>query len=102
MNKFISIAAIIAFLGQFIFIFNFFYSIFRGRRATQNPWNSTTLEWTAPIEPGHGNWPGAIPAVYRWPYDYSKPGSEVDFIPQDVPYSQTQSSNMPYEKDLAE
>ncbi|MBF9220054.1 cytochrome c oxidase subunit I [Hymenobacter ruricola] len=102
MNKFISIAAIIAFLGQFIFIFNFFYSIFRGRRATQNPWNSTTLEWTAPIEPGHGNWPGEIPAVYRWPYDYSKPGSEVDFIPQNVPYSQTHSSNLPYERDMAE
>ncbi|MET4074973.1 cytochrome c oxidase subunit 1 [Hymenobacter sp. UYCo722] len=102
LNKFISIAAIIAFLGQFIFIFNFFYSIFRGRRATQNPWNSTTLEWTTPINPGHGNWPGEIPAVYRWPYDYSKPGSEVDFIPQNVPYSQTQSSNLPYEQELAD
>jgi cytochrome c oxidase subunit 1 len=102
MNKFISIAAILAFFAQFIFIFNFFYSIFRGRRATQNPWNSTTLEWTAPIEPGHGNWPGEIPAVYRWPYDYSKPGSEVDFIPQNVPYSATPSSNMPYEREMAE
>ena len=102
MNKFISIAAIITFLGQFVFIFNFLYSIYRGRRATENPWNSTTLEWTTPVEPGHGNWPGAIPAVYRWPYDYSKPGSEVDFIPQNVPYSQTQSSNLPYEQDMAD
>jgi cytochrome c oxidase subunit 1 len=102
MNRFISIAAIIAFFGQFIFIFNFFYSIFRGRRATQNPWNSTTLEWTTPINPGHGNWPGEIPAVYRWPYDYSKPGSEVDFIPQNVPYSKTASSNLPYEQDMAD
>ena len=102
MNKFISIAAIITFLGQFIFIFNFIYSIYRGRRATQNPWNSTTLEWTTPVEPGHGNWPGEIPVVYRWPYDYSKPGSETDFIPQNVPYSQTQSSNLPYEQDTAD
>lgn len=101
-NKFISIAAIIAFLGQFIFIFNFIYSIYRGRRATQNPWNSTTLEWTTPIVPGHGNWVGEIPAVYRWPYDYSKPGAEEDFIPQNVPYSKTQSSNLPYEQDMAE
>ncbi|RZK35910.1 MAG: cytochrome c oxidase subunit I, partial [Hymenobacter sp.] len=46
LNKFISAAAILAFLGQFVFIFNFFYSIWRGRRATENPWNSTTLEWT--------------------------------------------------------
>jgi len=100
LNKFISAAAILAFFAQFIFIFNFFYSIFRGRRATQNPWNSTTLEWTTPIVPGHGNWPGEIPAVYRWPYDYSKPGAEQDFIPQNVPYSETASSNLPYERDL--
>lgn len=100
LNKFISAAAIIAFFGQFVFIFNFFYSIWRGRRATENPWHSTTLEWTTPIVPGHGNWPGEIPAVYRWPYDYSKPGSEADFIPQNVPYSQTASSNLPYEREL--
>lgn len=100
LNKFISIAAILAFLGQFVFIFNFFYSIWRGRRATQNPWNSTTLEWTTPIVPGHGNWPGEIPAVYRWPYDYSKPGAEEDFIPQNVPYSKTASSNLPYEREM--
>lgn len=100
LNKFISIAAIFAFLGQFVFIFNFFYSIWRGRRATENPWNSTTLEWTTPVVPGHGNWPGEIPAVYRWPYDYSKPGAETDFIPQNVPYSQTASSNLPYEREM--
>jgi cytochrome c oxidase subunit 1 len=102
LNKFISAAAILAFFAQFVFIFNFFYSIFRGRRATENPWNSTTLEWTTPVLPGHGNWPGEIPAVYRWPYDYSKPGAEQDFIPQNVPYSQTPSSNLPYERELAE
>jgi cytochrome c oxidase subunit 1 len=102
LNKFISAAAIFAFFGQFIFIFNFFYSIWRGRRATENPWNSNTLEWTTPVVPGHGNWPGAIPAVHRWPYDYSKPGAEQDFIPQNVPYSQTQSSNLPNEREMAE
>lgn len=97
LNMFISVAAIITFLGQFVFIFNFFYSIFRGRRASLNPWRSNTLEWTTPINPGHGNWPGEIPAVYRWPYDYSKPGAEEDFIPQNIPYSQTTSSNFPHE-----
>ncbi|MDJ0367602.1 cbb3-type cytochrome c oxidase subunit I [Hymenobacter sp. H14-R3] len=100
MNKFISVAAIAVFFAQFIFLFNFFYSIWRGRRATQNPWHANTLEWTTPIELGHGNWPGEIPAVYRWPYDYSKPGAEADFIPQTVPFSQTASSNQPYEKEL--
>src|SRR5687768_4020627 len=87
LNMFISAAAILAFVGQFIFLFNFVYSIFRGRRAPMNPWHSTTLEWTTPVNPGHGNWPGEIPAVYRWPYDYSKPGVAEDFIPQTVPFS---------------
>jgi cytochrome c oxidase subunit 1 len=62
-------------------VFNFFYSIFKGRKVTvMNPYGATTLEWTAPIHPGHGNWEGDIPEVYRWPYDYSINGR--DFIPQ--------------------
>jgi cytochrome c oxidase subunit 1 len=99
MNAFISIAAIITFSAQAIFAWNFFYSIFKGKRAPLNPWNSTTLEWTTPINPEHGNWPGEIPAVYRWPYDYSKPGSDADFIPQNVPFSATKSSNLPEENE---
>lgn len=99
LNMFVSIAAILTFGAQFIFVFNFFYSIFKGRKAPLNPWNANTLEWTTPINPGHGNWPGKIPTVYRWPYDYSKPGAEEDFIPQHIPYSQTASSNFPHENE---
>jgi heme/copper-type cytochrome/quinol oxidase subunit 1 len=66
-------------------LFNFFYSIRNGKRSPKNPWDSNTLEWTAPVEHLHGNWPGEIPHVYRWPYDYSKPGEESDFIPQNIP-----------------
>jgi len=102
LNSFISIAAILTFVAQFVFLYNFIYSIFKGKKATANPWNSTTLEWTTPIEPGHGNWPGEIPTVYRWPYDYSKPGSAVDFIPQNVPFSATPESNLPEESILVE
>ncbi len=94
-NKFISISAILGSIAQFIFLYNFFRNIFKGEKATQNPWRSNTLEWTAPVEHLHGNWPGEIPSVYRWPYDYSKPGAEEDFIPQTVPFSQTMSSNLP-------
>jgi cytochrome c oxidase subunit 1 len=99
LNVFISTAAIITFSGQLLFGWNFFYSIFRGKRAPQNPWHSNTLEWTAPIHPEHGNWPGTIPAVYRWPYDYSKPGAREDFIPQNIPYSATPESNLPHENE---
>jgi cytochrome c oxidase subunit 1 len=84
MNKFITIAAILTFAFQVIFIINFFYSIWRGRKQTEmNPYGATTLEWTAPIDAGHGNWVGEIPSVHRWAYDYGKGG--VDFIPQTTP-----------------
>ena len=88
LNVVITIFAIVAALGQIIFLFNFFYSIFRGPKAPQNPWNANTLEWTTPIEHVHGNWPGALPVVHRWPYDYSKPGADTDFIPQNVPLAE--------------
>ncbi|MCB0506289.1 MAG: cbb3-type cytochrome c oxidase subunit I [Cyclobacteriaceae bacterium] len=102
LNAFITISAGVTFLAQLVFVFNFFYSIYKGKKATPNPWKSNTLEWTTPINPGHGNWPGAIPKVYRWPYDYSKPGAKDDFIPQTVPYSETPESNLPHEQELAE
>ncbi|CAM3793632.1 cytochrome c oxidase subunit I [Sphingobacterium prati] len=96
-NQLVTWAAIIAALGQVAFLWNFFYSIFFGKKAPQNPWHSNTLEWTTPVEHIHGNWPGEIPTVHRWPYDYSKPGHDEDFIPQDVPFSQTMSSNLPHD-----
>ena len=92
LNRFISTVAIIVFAVQLLFIFNFFYSIFKGRRVmTRNPWGSTTLEWTAPIRPGHGNWPGEIPEVHRWPYDYAKDGR--DFIPQTEPLGSNETAH---------
>ncbi len=84
-NVLITVAAIVGGSAQLLFIWNFFYSIFKGKKSPQNPWKSNTLEWTAPVERIHGNWPGEIPTVYRWPYDYSRPDSEEDFIPQNVP-----------------
>ena len=96
-NLLITWAAIIAALAQVAFLWNFFASIWRGRKATQNPWAANTLEWTTPVEHIHGNWPGEIPTVYRWPYDYSKPGHHTDFIPQHVPFSETMSSNLPHD-----
>lgn len=85
LNVIITIFAIFGALGQGLFFYNFFYSVFRGQKAPQNPWKSNTLEWTTPVEHMHGNWPGELPTVHRWPYDYSKPGMEEDFVPQTVP-----------------
>lgn len=84
LNQFITVAAIVVFFLQVVFVINFFYSIFSGRKLTvKNPWGANTLEWTTPIHAGHGNWPGNIPTVQRWSYDYGKGGEE--FIPQYVP-----------------
>lgn len=84
LNRMISIVTIIVFAVNLMFVFNFFYSIFKGRKVrTQNPWKANTLEWTTPINPGHGNWEGDIPEVHRWAYDYGKDGR--DFIPQTEP-----------------
>jgi cytochrome c oxidase subunit 1 len=92
LNKMITIVAMIVFAVQLMFIFNFFYSIFKGRRVrTANPWGSNTLEWTTPINPGHGNWPGEIPEVHRWAYDYGKDGR--DFIPQTEPVRPNESKD---------
>lgn len=96
-NELITWAAILAGVAQLAFLWNFFYSIRKGRKAEQNPWKANTLEWTTPVKHIHGNWPGEIPTVYRWPYDYSKPGHHEDFIPQTVPFSETMSSNLPYD-----
>ena len=81
----ITMFALLGGVAQAIFAFNFIYSIYRGQRSIQNPWGSNTLEWTTPVEHIHGNWPGPLPVVHRWAYDYSKPGKDQDFVPQTVP-----------------
>jgi cytochrome c oxidase subunit 1 len=90
LNKFITISAVIVFAFQLLFVINFFYSIWKGRKmTTQNPYDANTLEWTTPVEIGHGNWPGKLPTVQRWAYDYGKDGR--DFISQVEPVSAEES-----------
>ncbi|CAI8452155.1 MAG: cytochrome c oxidase subunit I [Schleiferiaceae bacterium] len=91
-NVLITYFAIVGGIAQLIFIFNFFYSIWRGPKAKQNPWRANSLEWTTPVEHIHGNWPGDVPVVHRWAYDYSKPGAEEDFVPQNVPLAEGEES----------
>jgi cytochrome c oxidase subunit 1 len=84
LNAAISVAAIFVAVSQIFFFVNIIGSLFRGEKADPNPWDATTLEWQTPqTPPGHGNFDD-LPLVYRWAYDYSVPGYEQDFIPQNV------------------
>ena len=65
-----------------LFLYNFFNSIFRGKRATENPWESNTIEWSTTVKHVHGNWHGPTPTVYRGPHEYSRPDRELDYFPQ--------------------
>ena len=81
---FATISLVVMLLFQFVFIWNFLWSIFKGRKAEKNPWKSTTLEWTTESPPPHGNWT-ELPTVYRGPYEYATPGRKDDYWPQDEP-----------------
>jgi len=94
LNQVISIAAIVVFFAQLLFVFNYFISIWKGRKVTtKNPWNANSLEWTTPILPGHGNWDGPIPEVHRWAYDYKDNGEGGDFVPQHIPLKPGEESH---------
>jgi cytochrome c oxidase subunit I len=86
LNVFITISALIVGAAQAVFFFNLIWSLFKGRQAGGNPWNAASLEWQTPeTPPAHGNWGKDLPVVYRWAYDYSVPGAERDFLPQNQP-----------------
>ena len=87
-NVFVSVSAFALGLSTIPFLVNFFYSIFKGPKAPNNPWRSTTLEWTVPSPPGHGNFE-TTPTVYNGPYEYSVPGMEEDYLPQNQPAPET-------------
>ena len=85
LNRMISYSAWSLAVAQLPFIFNFFWSIFKGEKvASDNPWEATTLEWQTATPPGHGNFE-TVPIVYRGPYEYSVPGAPRDFTPQNEP-----------------
>ena len=85
LHQFITLAAIVTATAQLFFLLNFFWSLWKGKKAEMNPWNATTLEWTVPSPPPHDNFGGKIPVVYHGAYEYSVPGAKQDFIMQDSP-----------------
>ncbi|PYT52095.1 MAG: cytochrome c oxidase subunit I [Acidobacteria bacterium] len=85
LNKFITYAAIVTIAGQLIFVANLFWSMFKGKKASDNPWEATTLEWTTATPPPHDNFGGRTPVVHNGPYEYSVPGAPRDFVMQSDP-----------------
>src|SRR6201988_2665640 len=85
LQKFITYAAIVTIAGQFIFLFNLFWSMKFGAKASDNPWEATTLEWTTSTPPPHDNFGGHTPVVYNGPYEYSVPGAPKDYVMQTDP-----------------
>ncbi|MCZ6460292.1 MAG: cbb3-type cytochrome c oxidase subunit I [Gammaproteobacteria bacterium] len=89
LNAFVTVTALIVGFAQMVFLFNLVWSAYKGKQAGRNPWRATTLEWQTPdLPPGHGNWGENLPVVYRWAYDYSVPGADQDFLPQNLPPDQ--------------
>jgi len=84
---FVSIAAIITALVQLVFYFNLIWSIFKGKKAGDNPWEATTLEWNTASPPPHDNFAGVLPVVYRGPYEFAVPGAPNDYVMQTEPDS---------------
>jgi len=85
LHTFVSIAAFITIGAQVLFVINLLWSWFKGPKATENPWEATTLEWTVPSPPPHDNFAGILPTVYRGPYEFSVPGAAEDYSMQNDP-----------------
>jgi cytochrome c oxidase subunit 1 len=87
LNQFMTISLFVLGIGQIILVFNFFLSMRRGKLAGPNPWHANTLEWQTSSPPPHENFIGAVPSVYRGPYEYSAPDRAEDYWPQNEPPS---------------
>jgi cytochrome c oxidase subunit 1 len=76
-----SISAFVLGGAQILFVVNYFWSMFKGAKATDNPWHANSLEWQTPTPPPHGNF-ARIPTVHRGPYEYASPEVAEDYLPQ--------------------
>jgi cytochrome c oxidase subunit 1 len=84
-HKFITIAALFTGAAQLIFLCNLVWSRFRGPKATDNPWEATTLEWSTTSPPPFDNFGGVHPVVYHGPDEYAVEGSAGDYVMQTSP-----------------
>jgi cytochrome c oxidase subunit 1 len=84
-HKFITIAALFTGAAQFLFFYNLIWSRFRGPKATDNPWEATTLEWSTSSPPPFDNFGGKRLVVYHGPEEYGVEGSTGDYVMQASP-----------------
>jgi cytochrome c oxidase subunit I len=89
LQTFMTYAAFVTIGAQLIFVINLFWSMKKGPKASDNPWEATTLEWTTATPPPHDNFGGHIPVVNHGPYEYSVPGAPRDFTMQTDPATAT-------------
>ncbi len=89
LQTFMTYAAFITIAAQLIFVINLFWSMFKGPKASDNPWESTTLEWTTSTPPPHDNFGGVTPVVHHGPYEYGVPGAAKDYVMQTDPATST-------------
>jgi cytochrome c oxidase subunit 1 len=75
---------------QFVFLFNFLWSIKHGEPAGDNPWHATSLEWSVSSPPPFNNFGDKIPEVNHGPYEFGL-GGDRDYIMQDDPAPQVRS-----------
>ena len=95
LNQFITVAALIVGFTQFLFLYNLFTSWYKGEKSERNPWKANSLEWHTPdYPPTHGNFGKELPVVHRWPYDFSVPGSDKEYIPQHVAPSEVPTAKV--------
>jgi cytochrome c oxidase subunit 1 len=85
LQTFMTYAAFVTIAAQFIFVINLFWSMFKGPKASDNPWEATTLEWTTATPPPHDNFGGKTPVVHHGPYEYGVPGAPKDYVMQSDP-----------------
>jgi cytochrome c oxidase subunit 1 len=72
LNTMITISALIMGAFQLVFVFNLIWSLTKGEKASNNPWNVGTLEWTIPSPPVHHNY-DVIPVVKCGPHELGNP-----------------------------
>ncbi len=81
-HTFMTYAAIFTAAVQIIFVINLIWSMMKGAKAPDNPWEATSLEWSIPSPPPFDNFGGKHLTVHHGPYEYGVPGKAKDYVMQ--------------------